>query len=170
MCHLERCSQSVKKKCLCQTQEGWGSGETEAHVCWVGDHLPVKGQEQIPWATRLLKAGILPPLQKLLGSTHCSRQGNPRELYISWQKPLTRKGVQAWRPPFGEAELLVEASRSSVSLLVTLVWNVPINKLWLLRQSGWRQCPRISLLSSQYLGCWISLSQLTVRQEQVSYT
>lgn len=170
MYHLERCSQSVKKKCLCWTQEGWGSVETEAHVCWVGDHLPVMGQEQTPWATLLLKAGILPPLRKLLGRTHCSRQGSPHELYISWQKPLTLKGVQSWRPPFGEAELLVEASRSSVSLLVTLVWNVPINKLWLLRQSGWRQCPRISLLSSQYLGCWISLSQLTVRQEQVSYT
>lgn len=127
-------------------------------------------RNRLPELLRSWRLGFLPPLPKLLGSTHCGRQGNPHELYISWQKPLTLKGVRAWRPPFGEAELLVEASRSSVSPLVTLVWNVPINKLWLLRQSGWRQCPRVTLLSSQYLGCWISLSQLTVRQEQVSYT
>lgn len=59
----------------------------------------------------------------------CCRQGNPYEFYISWQKLLTPKGVRAWRPPFGEAELLLEASRSSVSPLGTLVWNAPINKL-----------------------------------------
>lgn len=38
MYHLERCSQSVKKECLCRTQEGWGSVETS--TCVLGGRPP----------------------------------------------------------------------------------------------------------------------------------